>query len=32
MNADTDDQPHTLENFKWPYLCNGWSNPLRVWF
>ena len=21
-----------LENFKWPYLCNGSSDPLHVWF
>jgi len=17
---------------EWPYLCNGWSDPLHVWF
>ena len=21
-----------LENLKWPYLCNGSSDPLHVWF
>jgi len=21
-----------LDNFEWPYLRNGSSNPLRVWF
>jgi len=26
----TDDRPLTLEHFKWPYLCNGSSDPLHV--
>ena len=28
----TTDWPHILENFEWPYLGNGSSNPLHVWF
>jgi len=31
----TDQRPATdlsLENFKWPYLRNGSSDPLHVWF
>jgi len=23
---------HHIGNFKLPYLCNGWSDQLRVWF
>ena len=26
------DQPHTWENFKWPYLCEGSFDPFPVWF
>jgi len=26
------DQPHIWENFKWPYLREGSSDPLHVWF
>jgi len=22
---------HIFENFNWPQLCNGWSDPLK-WF
>jgi len=28
----TTDRPCILENFKWPYLGNGSSDPLHVWF
>ena len=28
----TDDRPLICENFKWPYLCDGSSDPLHVWF
>jgi len=28
----TDDRPRILENFEWPYLGNGSSDPLHVWF
>jgi len=28
----TDDRPINFENFKWPYLRNGSSDPLHVWF
>jgi len=28
----TNDRPHILENFKWPYLREGSSDPLHVWF
>ena len=29
----TDDRrPHIWENFKWPYLREGSSDPLHVWF
>jgi len=30
----TDDKQPTshLENFKWPYLHNGSSDPFHVWF
>ena len=28
----TDQRPHILENFKWPYLREGSSDPLHVWF
>jgi len=28
----TNDQPHIWENFKRPYLREGSSDPLRVWF
>ena len=28
----TTDRPRILENFKWQYLCNGSSDPLRIWF
>ena len=26
------DQPHIWENFKWPYLREGSSDLLHVWF
>jgi len=29
MNIE--DRPHILENFKWPYLCNGSADPLHVY-
>ena len=25
------DQPHICENFKWPYLREGSSDPLHIW-
>jgi len=28
----TDDRPLIWENFKWPYLREGSSDPLHVWF
>jgi len=28
----TNDRPHIWEDFKWPYLCEGSSDPLHVWF
>jgi len=28
----TNDRPHIWENFKWPYLLEGSSDPLHVWF
>jgi len=28
----TDQRPHIWENFKWPYLREGSSDPLHVWF
>ena len=28
----TDQRPHIWENFKWPYLREGPSDPLHVWF
>jgi len=28
----TDDRPRILENFEWPYLGSGSSDPLHVWF
>ena len=34
MNIDnwpTDDRPHTLEHFKWPYLCSSSFEPHHVW-
>jgi len=30
--TDDDDRPHIWENFKWPYLREGSSDPLHVWF
>jgi len=27
-----DQRPHIWENFKWPYLRKGSSDPLHVWF
>jgi len=26
------DRPLNFENFKWPYLCEGLSDPFHVWF
>jgi len=29
----TDRRPTShFEKFEWPHLCNGLSDPLRVWF
>jgi len=28
----TTDRPHIWENFKWPYLREGSSDALHVWF
>jgi len=28
----TNDRPHIWENFKWPYLREGSSDPLHIWF
>jgi len=28
----TTERPRILENFEWPYLVNGSSDPLHVWF
>ena len=32
INRPTTDRPHILENFEWPYLGNGSSDTLHVWF
>ena len=31
-SGPTNDRPHIWENFKWPYLREGSSDPLHVWF
>jgi len=34
VNSESRDQVSNgrmLKNFEWPYLCNGSSDPLRVW-
>ena len=30
--SGNDRRPHIWENFKWPYLREGSSGPLHVWF